>query len=122
NKHTTTTNEDFSRLPIRSITEETSLTEFFSIAELANSDFTARKVHRIIYTCSEKKTFRFLSKSDMSGVPSFAPRVQSHLTRVDQQKLLKIPRRPHWSRTMDKDQLNLLEKEEMLTWRRSLAK
>ncbi|GAA47721.1 large subunit GTPase 1 [Clonorchis sinensis] len=110
-RHTTCTNEDFSRLPVRSITEENSLSEFFNIAELANSDFTA-----------QKKSFRLLSQNDMSGVSSVVSRLKFKELHSSYQNLLKIPRRPKWTRDMPADELVRLEKEELLAWRRSLVK
>lgn len=110
NRHSSSTNEDFSRLPVRSVTEENTLTEFFSIAELANSDFTA-----------QKKSFRFVTKGETLGLPSSTLRQQSDELHKVYQNLLKIPRRPRWTQEMTPEQLNQLEKEEMLTWRRSLA-
>ncbi|THD26063.1 Large subunit GTPase 1 [Fasciola hepatica] len=110
-RHTTTNHEDFSRLPVRSVTEETSLNEFFSIAELANSDFSA-----------QKKTFRFLDKYEVTGVVSEGTGQHTSEMQESLKGLLKIPRRPKWTKTMTNEELHALEKEELLNWRRGLAR
>lgn len=39
----------------------------------------------------------------------------------DNRQRLKVPRRPGWSRDMDKAQLERLERDEFLEWRKGLA-
>lgn len=39
----------------------------------------------------------------------------------DNRERLKVPRRPGWSRDMDKAQLERLERDEFLEWRKGLA-
>ncbi|CAL8079440.1 unnamed protein product [Calicophoron daubneyi] len=110
-RHTVIVHGDVSQQPVRSITEENAFTEFFNIAELANSDFTAKK-----------KTFRFLTTGELSGLPVAEATVNAIKAEETYKSLLRIPRRPKWTQKMSADELNSLEKEEFLKWRRSLAK
>ena len=79
---------------MRSITEENAFTEFFSIAELANSDFTASIPHSpVVKFDLEKKTFRFLTTGELSGLPVAEATANAIKAEETYRGLLKIPRR-----------------------------
>ncbi|KAH8850710.1 Large subunit GTPase 1 [Schistosoma japonicum] len=73
--------EDWSRLPVHSVTEQTGLDEFFSIAKLANQDFKA-----------QKKNIRFLTPSEITGIPSISDRSKISEVQKLYKNFLKIPR------------------------------
>ncbi|CAH8827868.1 unnamed protein product [Trichobilharzia szidati] len=72
---------DWSRLPVYSVTEQTGLDEFFSIAKLANQEFKA-----------EKKNIRLLSDSEVTGIQSAAERLKISEVQKQYKQCLKIPR------------------------------
>ncbi|XP_039280154.1 large subunit GTPase 1 homolog [Nilaparvata lugens] len=101
---------DWACLNVKSVTEEDSLQEFLSTAELAGTEFQAEKLN--IKFVNPKCGVGLLSKDE-----------KENMKKLQQQKkkLLKIPRRPEWNSATAPEELHLKERESFLEWRRSLA-
>ncbi|XP_034255941.1 large subunit GTPase 1 homolog [Thrips palmi] len=110
--HTTEIDDgyDWGRLNLQSVTEESSFQEFLSTAELANTEFQAEKLN--ITFVNPLTNVGLLSKDEREAVE------KSHL---EHEGDLQIPRRPKWTETTTPEELDLLEKEGFLEWRRRLA-
>ncbi|KIH68099.1 hypothetical protein ANCDUO_01568 [Ancylostoma duodenale] len=95
---------------IDSITDETSLEEFLSRAQLAGTEFTA-----------EREQFRVVEKETPVVIPS---RVD-YKNNIELQKMfehrLKIPRRPSKDLWNNAEELTKLENEAFLKWRADLS-
>jgi large subunit GTPase 1 len=99
---------------MRSITQERPLDEFLSTAELAGTDFTTERTASI----------RIMNQGKSSTNPYLLTREeQTDLARVHFENLgkLTVPRRPRWNSTMTPSELDRLEKDAFLEWRRGLA-
>lgn len=110
--HTTELNDgyDWGRLNLQSVTEESSFQDFLSTAQLAGTEFQA-----------EKLNYMFVNPSVGTGVLSPQEKLEIDKIHEEFKDVIKIPRRPKWDeRTTAKD-LDLLERESFLEWRRSLA-
>lgn len=105
--HTSELNDgyDWGRLNLKSVTEESSFQEFLSTAELARAEFEA-----------EKLNVKFVK-------PTAADIVSRSLGELEakHRELLKIPRRPNWNQETTASELQNLEREAFLQWRRNLA-
>uniref|UniRef100_A0A1B0CIE9 Large subunit GTPase 1 homolog n=2 Tax=Lutzomyia longipalpis TaxID=7200 RepID=A0A1B0CIE9_LUTLO len=101
---------DWGRLNLQSVTEESSFQDFLRTAELAGKEFQA-----------EKLNVTFVTANANFGVLSEAERAEAQQKHQDKQDLLKIPRRPKWTRETTAEELQMLENESFLNWRRSLA-
>lgn len=102
---------DWACLNLKSVTEENSLQEFLSTAELAGTDFQA-----------EKLNIKFVNPK--SGVGLLTPDEKNKMKKLQSEKrvLLKIPRRPKWDADMSAEELHAAERESFLEWRRELVK
>lgn len=104
---------------LRSVTQEHALDEFLSTAELANKDFTTERTANI----------RIINNHTLSGAAGssnpylLTPDQHAELMRKQSENAGKVtvPRRPHWTKDMTKDELDRLEKDAFLDWRRQLA-
>lgn len=104
--------EEASWVKMRSITEQAALDEFLSTAELAGTDFTAEKINNVKIIHADQKNPYLLSASE----------VKSKLQKHQQNKgRLTVPRRPKWDSTTTPQQLEMMERESLLDWRRGLA-
>uniref|UniRef100_A0A1Q3F2M3 Large subunit GTPase 1 homolog n=1 Tax=Culex tarsalis TaxID=7177 RepID=A0A1Q3F2M3_CULTA len=110
--HTTEVQDgyDWGRLNLQSVTEESSFQEFLRTAELAGTEFQAEKLN-ITYVNPKAKV----------GLLTTNERVEIERRQVDKKNLLKIPRRPHWTKETTPEELQLMENENFLEWRRGLA-
>ncbi|KAJ5628679.1 Large subunit GTPase 1 [Penicillium lividum] len=108
------TNEatEASWVKMRSITEQAALDEFLSTAELAGTDFTAEKVNNVKIIHSDQKNPYLLSASEERNAQKKQQKNKSRLT---------VPRRPKWDSTTTPQQLEMMERESLLDWRRGLA-
>lgn len=95
---------------MQSVTEESSFQEFLSTAELAGTEFHAEKLN--VKFVNSKSSINLMSKAEKEKL------LESQKKNKD---LLKIPRRPKWDSSMNAHELQGLEKEEFLKWRRNLA-
>ncbi|KAJ5921201.1 Large subunit GTPase 1 [Penicillium verhagenii] len=97
---------------MRSITEQAALDEFLSTAELAGTDFTAEKVNNVKIIHSDQKNPYLLSATEERNAQKKQQKNKSRLT---------VPRRPKWDSTTTPQQLEMMERESLLDWRRGLA-
>ncbi|KAI9894455.1 MAG: hypothetical protein M1814_003213 [Vezdaea aestivalis] len=97
---------------LRSVTEQGPLDEFLNTAELASRDFTAVKMNSMSVSNTGQ---------DSLLLPSAAEEQNTLKKHSANRKKLTVPRRPAWTSSTTKEQLNRQEKEALLTWRRGLA-
>ncbi|XP_065082239.1 large subunit GTPase 1 homolog [Ochlerotatus camptorhynchus] len=110
--HTTEVQDgyDWGRLNLQSVTEESSFQDFLRTAELAGTEFQAEKLN-ITYVNPKSKV----------GLLTTNERVAIERKQVDKKSLLKIPRRPKWTKDTTAEELQTMENENFLEWRRGLA-
>lgn len=110
--HTTEVQDgyDWGRLNLQSVTEESSFQEFLRTAELAGTEFQAEKLN-ITYVNPKSKV----------GLLTTNERVEIVKKQVDKKDLLKIPRRPKWTRETTAEELLMAENASFLDWRRGLV-
>ena len=97
---------------MRSVTEQGALDEFLSTAELAGTDFTAEKMSNVKIIHSDQKNPFLLSASEEKSTMKRHQKNRNRLT---------VPRRPKWDKTTTPAQLEAMERESLLEWRRGLA-
>ncbi|KAK4297448.1 hypothetical protein Pmani_030143 [Petrolisthes manimaculis] len=102
--------QDWDRLNIQSITEQTHIDEFLSTAELAGTEFQAVRLN-----------MKFVNPSQRSGMPTVDEKKKIEAAQDANRNMLKIPRRPGWSILTTPEQLAEAERNNFLTWRRSLV-
>ncbi|XP_022794124.1 large subunit GTPase 1 homolog isoform X2 [Stylophora pistillata] len=95
---------------LQSITEQSALDDFLATAELAGTEFAAEKLNTTIVTPGSNLG---LLSSETAAAIKQAQRENQHF--------LRIPRRPNWNEHMTAEELDQLEKESFLEWRRHLA-
>ncbi|XP_008470860.1 large subunit GTPase 1 homolog [Diaphorina citri] len=100
---------DWNKINLKSVTEESSFQEFLSTAQLAGTEFTAEKLN--ITFVNPKSGVGLLSKEEKELA------LQAH---KEKRELLKIPRRPKWDKNTTAEQLQAMERDEFLQWRREL--
>ena len=99
-------------MKMRSVTEQTALDEFLSTAELAGTDFTAEKMNNIKIIHTDQKNPYLLSAAEERAAVG---KQKAHKDR------LTVPRRPQWDSTTTPEQLDRMERDSLLEWRRGLA-
>lgn len=115
----TTDKHEADWVKLRSVTQENALDEFLNTAQLADTDFTAEK-HASV------KIIRVNNHAVDTG--SYNPYL---LTSAEEAKKFKVqkehikdlivPRRPQWDSTTTKYELERMESDAFLDWRRHLA-
>lgn len=110
--HTTEVQDgyDWGRLNLQSVTEESSFQEFLRTAELAGTEFQA-----------EKLNISYINPKAKVGLLSTNERVEIERKQFDKKGLLKVPRRPKWTKETTPEELQSMENENFLQWRRGLA-
>ncbi|XP_055958148.1 large subunit GTPase 1 homolog [Patella vulgata] len=110
--HTTELNDgyDWGRLNLQSVTEQSNLEDFLTTAELAGTEFTA-----------EKLNIKFVDPSSHIGLLSSEEKQKVDEAQKKHSSLLQIPRRPRWTDRTTPEELDTLEKEAFLQWRKQLA-
>ncbi|KAM5456310.1 hypothetical protein MaudCBS49596_001332 [Microsporum audouinii] len=108
----TNPSEEASWVKMRSITEQPALDEFLSTAELAGTDFTAEKLNNVKIIHQDQKNPYLLSAADERNAIRKHQKNRSRLT---------IPRRPKWNERTTRNELDSMERESFLEWRRGLA-
>ncbi|CAH7673461.1 nucleolar GTP-binding protein 2 [Phakopsora pachyrhizi] len=106
------TTEVYQNKPI-SITQENDLENFLNTAALAGTDFTA-----------ERQNITILSPLSSGLNPYLLSDVEQANLKVKHRKnknLLRVPRRPKWSESTTPAQLERLERDGFLEWRKGLA-
>lgn len=101
---------DFGRLNLNSVTEQTSLDYFLDTAALAQNDYA-----------SEFSDIKIVEKDVSNGILSESEKTLVALAQDKNKEILCIPRRPLWDSNTSKEELDTLEKESFLIWRRKLA-
>ncbi|KAJ5562856.1 hypothetical protein N7535_002699 [Penicillium sp. DV-2018c] len=114
NGETYVTNEakEASWVKMRSITEQAALDEFLSTAELAGTDFTAEKINNVKIIHSDQKNPFLLTPTEERNALLKQQKNKDRLT---------VPRRPQWDQNTTRNQLETMEKQSLLEWRRGLA-
>ena len=107
--HTSELN-DGEELNTKSVTEQSTLDEFLTTAELAGTEFIAEKLN--ISICNADHS---------GGLPSRKEEERIQEVQDQHKQFLQIPRRPKWDEKTTPEQLDQLEKENFLVWRRALA-
>ncbi|KAK2742308.1 hypothetical protein FQN57_005396 [Myotisia sp. PD_48] len=108
----TNPNEEAAWVKMRSITEQAALDEFLSTAELAGTDFTAEKLNNVKIIHQDQKNPYLLSAADERAAVRKHQKNRGRLT---------VPRRPKWDERTTRTQLDTLERQSFLEWRRGLA-
>ncbi|KAI9555173.1 hypothetical protein GHT06_017688 [Daphnia sinensis] len=101
---------DWGRLNLQSVTEQSQLDEFLATAELAGTEFAAEKLN--VTFAKTQATYGLLSAEEKTKVK---------LAQAQNAANLKIPRRPLWDRTTSGEELQQLEREAFLAWRKGLS-
>ncbi|OWB56909.1 hypothetical protein B5S28_g2827 [[Candida] boidinii] len=116
----TTDKHEANWVKLRSVTQENALDEFLNTAELADTDFTAEKG-------SSVKIIQINNRSvdNKDGLNPYLLTKEEEEAKFNIQKQfqneLTVPRRPKWNESMSKFQLERLENDAFLEWRRQLA-
>jgi large subunit GTPase 1 len=97
---------------MRSVTEQGDLDEFLATAELAGTDFTAEKMNNVKIIHKDQKNPYLLSANEERNVIRRQRENKDRLT---------VPRRPKWDSKTTPQELDRMERDAMLTWRRGLA-
>ncbi|KAJ5099781.1 Large subunit GTPase 1 [Penicillium argentinense] len=104
--------QEASWVKMRSITEQAALDEFLSTAELAGTDFTAEKINNVKIIHSDQKNPYLLSATEEKSAVKKQKENKNKLT---------VPRRPKWDKSTTAAQLEMMERQSLLNWRRGLA-
>lgn len=112
NEYITNAAQEADWVKMRSITEQGALDEFLSTAELAGTDFTAEKMNNVKVIHADQKNPYLLSAQEERGVVKKQNAKRARLT---------VPRRPAWDQDTTPQELELAERESLLSWRRGLA-
>jgi large subunit GTPase 1 len=114
NSETYVTNaaKEASWVKMRSVTEQAALDEFLSTAELAGTDFTAEKLNNVKIVHVDQRNPYLLSAADERSKVRKQNRNRGRLT---------VPRRPKWNENTTPQELDRMERESLLEWRRGLA-
>ncbi len=97
---------------MRSVTQQSAMDEFLATAELAGTDFTAEKMNNVKIIHTDQRNPYLLSAAEERNILG---KHQAHKAR------LSVPRRPKWDENTTAQELDVLEKESFLNWRRGLA-
>lgn len=97
---------------MRSVTEQAALDEFLSTAELAGTDFTAEKMNNVKIIHTDQKNPYLLSAAEERAAVGKQKEHRNRLT---------VPRRPKWDADTTPEQLDRMERDSLLEWRRGLA-
>jgi large subunit GTPase 1 len=97
---------------MRSVTEQGALDEFLATAELAGTDFTAEKMNNVKIIHTDQRNPYLLSAAEEQSVLGKQKEYKARLT---------VPRRPHWDASTTPEELDRLERESFLQWRKGLA-
>ncbi|ESZ97784.1 hypothetical protein SBOR_1793 [Sclerotinia borealis F-4128] len=110
--YVTNEKQEASWVKMRSVTEQAALDEFLSTAELAGTDFTAEKMNNVkIITTDQKNPYLLSAAEERAAVG----KQKSHKER------LTVPRRPQWDSSTTPQELDRMERDGLLEWRRGLA-
>ncbi|KAK0652235.1 hypothetical protein B0T16DRAFT_454617 [Cercophora newfieldiana] len=111
-EYITNDRQEASWVKMRSVTEQGALDEFLATAELAGTDFTAEKMNSVKIIHTDQRNPYLLSAAEERAVLGKQQENKAKLT---------VPRRPHWDANTTPEELDRLERESFLNWRRGLA-
>ncbi|KAL2152537.1 hypothetical protein VTH82DRAFT_5721 [Thermothelomyces myriococcoides] len=111
-EYITNDREEAAWVKMRSVTEQGALDEFLATAELAGIDFTAEKINNVKIIHTDQRNPYLLTAAEEKVVLGKQKALKSRLT---------VPRRPHWDETTTREELDRLERESFLEWRKGLA-
>jgi large subunit GTPase 1 len=95
-------------LNLQSVTKENSIQDFFDTAELIQTDFKAQKLN-----------LKFIDSK--KHIKSFTNENHTAVELLQKRELLKIARRPSWSKTLTVAELQIQEKKEFSQWKKNLS-
>ncbi|PLW16721.1 hypothetical protein PCANC_10521 [Puccinia coronata f. sp. avenae] len=101
-----------------SVTQESDLENFLNTAAMAGADFTAVRQNVVMINSGNG------AGSGNAGNPfllSPSDQAKVEATHRDHKDLLRVPRRPQWSESTTGAQLDRLERDAFLDWRKGLA-
>lgn len=101
---------NWGRLNLQSVTEQSSLDEFLTTAELAGTEFTA-----------EKLNIKIVSRETGTGLLTAEETRSITELQEENRHFLRIPRRPPWDDNTSSEALQQAERDTFLEWRRQLA-
>ncbi|CZR59221.1 related to putative human GTP-binding protein MMR1 [Phialocephala subalpina] len=110
--YVTNERKEASWVKMRSVTEQAALDEFLSTAELAGTDFTAEKMNNVKIIHTDQKNPYLLSAAEERAAVGKQKAHKGKLT---------VPRRPKWDASTTPEQLDRMERDSLLDWRRGLA-
>ncbi|KAK4241452.1 large subunit GTPase 1 [Achaetomium macrosporum] len=111
-EYITNDREEAAWVKMRSVTEQGALDEFLATAELAGTDFTAEKMNNVKIIHTDQRNPYLLSAAEERAVLG---KQREHKAR------LTVPRRPHWDASTTREELDRLERDSFLEWRKGLA-
>ena len=111
-RYVTNSKKEDSWMKMRSVTEQAALDEFLSTAELAGTDFTAEKMSNVKIIHTDQSNPYLLSKAEEKEKLAKHEKNRQRLT---------VPRRPQWGESTTPKELDEMERENLLQWRRGLA-
>ncbi|KAK7744264.1 hypothetical protein SLS62_010290 [Diatrype stigma] len=111
-EYITNDRKEASWVKMRSVTQQSAMDEFLATAELAGTDFTAEKMNNVKIIHTDQRNPYLLSAAEERNVLG---KHQAHRAR------LSVPRRPKWDENTSAQELDVLERESFLNWRRGLA-
>jgi large subunit GTPase 1 len=111
-EYITNDREEAGWVKMRSVTEQGALDEFLATAELAGTDFTAEKMNNVKIIHTDQRNPYLLSAAEEMAVLG---KQREHKAR------LTVPRRPQWDASTTREELDRLEREGFLEWRKGLA-
>ncbi|XP_015787052.1 large subunit GTPase 1 homolog [Tetranychus urticae] len=111
-RHTAVLNDgsDYGKLNLRSVTQESSLDEFITIAQMAGDAFT-----------KDRENVTIITKTTRQGVLSDEEKQALIKEQEENSDIIAIPRRPPWDPDMSIEDLTRAENDSFLNWRRKLA-
>jgi len=111
-EYITNDREEAAWVKMRSITEQDALDEFLATAELAGTDFAAEKMNNVKIIHTDQRNPYLLSAAEERAVLGKQKEHKGRLT---------VPRRPKWDATTTAEELDRLERQSFLEWRKGLA-
>ncbi|KCV73214.1 hypothetical protein H696_00756 [Fonticula alba] len=109
--HSTEMDDGPNWMKMQSITDRGDLEEFLNVAQLADKEFTAERRNITVIMGDHRNMLE--SNLDDEAL--------THELVIRSKDELSVPRRPAWSRTMTREELDKMERDAFLEWRRSLA-
>ncbi|KKK14263.1 hypothetical protein P175DRAFT_0513640 [Aspergillus ochraceoroseus IBT 24754] len=108
----TNSHKEAAWVKMRSITEQAALDEFLNTAELAGTDFTAEKMNNVKIIHADQKNPYLLSAAEEQSAIRKHKKNKGRLT---------VPRRPQWDKSTTRNELDSMERDAFMDWRRGLA-